>query len=90
MNSCHGITPPRCEKNTAYDEGKTLQHMYHEGLAMGDPAEPLARHIRPLLFKRLQVFFCAPAQAGEASARPMNDGQQSSSHLPTAPPFHPM
>ena len=28
----------------------------HEGLAMGDPAETLARDIRTLLFKRLKIF----------------------------------
>lgn len=39
----------------------------HERLALGDPDVPQTRDVLALLFKRLQVFFCATVPAGAAA-----------------------
>lgn len=57
----------------------------HERLALGDPDVPQTRDVLPLLFKRLQVFFCATVPAGAAADRLRSDAH--SAHvLSPAPP----
>jgi len=40
------------------NESQALQLTGHIMLAISDPEVPLACNVRPLLFNRLQVFFC--------------------------------
>lgn len=59
--AARGAACPLCHVGLQPDfinERNTFHYVRHERLAAGDPVMALVGHIRPLLFKRLQVFFC--------------------------------